>query len=464
MLFKRNHIFSALSVLILAVTFLYSCSPVDLEFDPTPSPGRSEESETIRIPGKEYRNVFIMYSMGFNDLRGYLAEDIRDVLSSPLSDNGRDIILIMSHIAEPFPKWPYFDPSIPVKPTLTKVSKNFDGSIRKDTLTVAGENLILNESTVLTSAETFRNTLEYIRANFDAERYGILLSSHGSGWAPSGYISDPDALEPEPMGVMPSFETLQKRRIPAFRLPNEDEIPVKTIGVHYYRVDSSEEMEITDMADAFPFKMDYIIFDACFMGGIEVAYELRNVADRIVFSQTEILGEGMNYRKIASQLFAEGGPDLEGVCKSYYDQYNSNSGVMKSATISLVDCSKLESLAEITKELLEKYRSGLNSLQDTRTVQQYYRNDYRYRDKHKWFYDFGDIIEKCGLSEEDKAAFNENLNAAVRYKAATKWFMSDFEIKKHSGLSMYLPFTTGRYYLNSFYKTLEWNEAVGLIE
>ena len=458
MLFKRNHIFSALSVLILAVTFLYSCSPVDLEFDPTPSPGRSEESETIRIPGKEYRNVFIMYSMGFNDLRGYLAEDIRDVLSSPLSDNGRDIILIMSHIAEPFPKWPYFDPSIPVKPTLTKVSKNLDGSIRKDTLTVAGENLILNESTVLTSAETFRNTLEYIRANFDAERYGILLSSHGSGWAPSGYISDPDVFE----GLIP--KDLQRRRIPAFRLQREDEIPVKTIGVHYYTVNSSEEMEITDMADAFPFKMDYIIFDACFMGGIEVAYELRNVTDRIMFSQAEILADGMDYKRISSYIFAENGPDLEGFCQRYYDHYNSLSGQSKSATISLIDCSKLEALARTTGEMIEKYRSGLETLQNEKrsTVQRYYQS--KNQEKQQWFYDFGDIIEKCGLTEEDKQIFNESLSAAVTYKAATPWFLSDFAIRKHSGMSMYLPFTQKRDYLNNFYKTLEWNQAVGLVQ
>ena len=64
----------------------------------------------------------------------------------------------------------------------------------------------------------------------------------------------------------------------------------------------------------------------------------------------------------------------------------------------------------------------------------------------------------------DLKAFNESLSAVVKYKAATKRFMSDFHIKTNSGLSMYLPFTTGRDYLHSFYKTLEWNQAVGLIQ
>jgi hypothetical protein len=76
-------------------------------------------------------------------------------------------------------------------------------------------------------------------------------------------------------------------------------------------------------------------------------------------------------------------------------------------------------------------------------------------------------MEKCGLSEEDRVMLDEKLDDAVLYKAATSWFMSGyggFEVKHHSGLSMYLPFTTGRNYLHSFYKTLEWNQAVGLIQ
>ena len=128
----------------------------------------------------------------------------------------------------------------------------------------------------------------------------------------------------------------------------------------------------------------------------------------------------------------------------------------------MIDCSKLEALAQTTKEILTRYRSGLNSLQKTRDVQQYYQN--AYKNLHQWFYDFGDIIEKCGPSEEDLKTFNESLSAAVKYKAATKRFMSDYYIKTNSGLSMYLPFTTGRDYLHGFYKTLEWNQAVGLIQ
>ena len=457
----RTYIYSRLAAILIAVAALYSCSPVDLDFTSAPNPGRTEDAPA-RIPVKEYRNVFIMYSMGFNDLRGYLTEDIADVLSSPLMENGRDIILMFSHIAKSQRSWPYFDTNTPVRPTLTKISKDARGNIQKDTL------LKMEENTTATSKEVLAEILTYTKENFDAETYGILFSSHGSGWAPSGYISDPEAFDPqekddEEDGWLVPINMSQRRRIPAYRPPGEGEIHVKTIGVHYFSLDETQEMEITDMAEAFPFKMDYMIFDACYMGGVEVAYQLRNSTEYLIASQTEILGDGMDYKNIVSYLFAEGGPDLEGFSRGYYDYYNAKSGWNRSATISLIDCSKLEPLAQSAKKIFSTYRNGLNSLQATRNVQQYYRRENE--EKQKWYYDLGDIVYKCGISEEDRDEFDRCLDDAVIYKAATEYFIdTDFKMLSHSGLSMYLPFSENRDYLNTFYKTLEWNKATGLVQ
>ena len=64
-------------------------------------------------------------------------------------------------------------------------------------------------------------------------------------------------------------------------------------------------------------KMDFIIFDACFMGSVEVAYELRDVCDKIVASPTEVIAEGMDYITMASYLMKSSGSDLEGFCRNY---------------------------------------------------------------------------------------------------------------------------------------------------
>jgi len=58
--------------------------------------------------------------------------------------------------------------------------------------------------------------------------------------------------------------------------------------------------------------------------------------------------------------------------------------------------------------------------------------------------------------------FHEALDNCVLYRAATEKFM-ELAINEHCGLSMYLPYA-GYDYLNTFYKTLEWNKATGLVQ
>ena len=461
MVFKMKHNWSLLTALLLAVISIYSCSPDEFGFTPTPSPGRTETEPSIRVPAPEYKNVFIFYLMGYNNLTYFMQTNIRDILRNPISNNQRDVVLILSH----FIKKDYYTPT---NPTLTKVSQNIDGSIQKDTL------LILPDNKIASSAEVLNEVLTYIHDNFEAERYGMLMSSHGSGWVPEGYLTKAPTLEYnyklENNKAIPIALSRQMMEVKPIPEPQRIHLPlVKSIGGHY-PVSSSIEIEIPDLAKAIPFKLDYLIFDACLMGGIEVAYELRNVTNKIVSSQTEILADGMHYPSLCSNLFAKEGPDLVGICENYYKLYEQQSGTYRSCTISLLDCSKLDVLAQVTQNILAQHRNELNNVQDNRDhIQKYYRPrndstlDY-YESHQQWYYDFKDIITNFSLSEEEYSAFESALADVVLYKAATEKFMNELVIKRHSGLSMYLPFTTDRDYLNNFYKTLEWNKATGLIQ
>ena len=462
MLFKRQHNWSLLTALLLTVTLLYSCSSEDLDFTYNPSPGRTEEQPSIRIPSPDYKNVFIVYVMGYNNLAPFIKTNINDILRNPISDNPRDVVLIFSHLTQK-----YQDYNTPTKPTLTKVWQDIDGSIQRDTL------LILPDTKIAASAEVLNEVLTYIHDNFEAERYGMLMSSHGSGWAPERYLTAAPTFEY-------NFKLEHNEDTPALCRQMTEEKPilepqrihlplVKSIGAHYPS-SSSIEIDIPDLAKAIPFKLDYLIFDACLMGGIEVAYELRHVVNKIIASQTEIMGEGMHYPSLCRNLFAKDGPNLKGVCENYYKLYEAQSGVYRSCTISLLDCSKLDVLAQVTQNILAQHRSELsNVLANRNSIQKYYRrrNDStqdRYESHQQWYYDFKDIITNFSLSEDESAAVESALADIVLYKAATEKFMSELVINTHCGLSMYLPYTTGRDYLNNFYKTLEWNKATGLIQ
>ena len=311
--------------------------------------------------------------MGYNNLSFYLQTNIRDILRNPISDNPRDVVLILSH----FPEKGY---NTPTSPTLTKVSQNIDGSIQKDTL------LILPNNKIAASAEVLNEVLTYIHENFEAERYGMLMSSHGTGWVPAEYFTKASSYESQSKikeeedndGPNKIRRLVQVNDTVVKPEPYRDRFPLaKSMGAHYDVYYNSKEINIPDLASSIPFKLDYIIFDACLMGGIEVAYELRNVTNKIVASQTEILAYGMHYPSLCSHLFAKGGPNLQGVCEKYYELYNKQSGTDKSATISLIDCTKLEALSEITQEIISQHRNEFEALQNYRdNIQQYLCDPY----------------------------------------------------------------------------------------
>jgi hypothetical protein len=216
-------------------------------------------------------------------------------------------------------------------------------------------------------------------------------------------------------------------------------------------------MEIADFAEAIPMKLDYLLFDACLMGGIEVAYELKDKCNMIAFSQAEVLAQGFNYKTITEHLLNNNEvayPDR--VCQDYIDYYTAQSGAYKSATVSLIDCSKLEPIAEICSELFSKYREGLGKISPSK-VQRFYTGN------HHWFYDLKSIISQAGATEEELEQLQNALDECVLFKGHTPEFLSEFKITVFSGFSMYLP-CNGGVELDKYYRTLKWNKATGLVE
>lgn len=442
MLLKSSHIFSWIVTMVTAAC-IYSCAPIELDITDHPHTSTPKYS-AVRSQSLDYRNVFIIYSMGFNNLTGYLKEDIEDIANSDIPLNPRDIVLVFIHRSN---KSNYSEATSPM---LIQLSTDSEGMTSRDTVR------IWDKGVIGADAATMHEVLSYIKDNYVAGHYGILLSSHGTGWAPKGYCINPDSYEGWSTGDWVARG--RKRAHKWFYGGNDSEPLVKGMGIHQTSSDTATEMDIDEIAGAFPMKMDYLIFDACLMGGVEVAYEFKDVTDIFIASQTEILADGMDYRTMTTYLLDRGTPDLKGFCENYFNYYQSNKGLYQSATISMTDCRRLDDLAAVCKGIFERNREGIAALEGSADVQKYYRYDV-----HKWFYDLEDIVIRSGASKEDIARLQDALEAAVRYKAHTEKFMSDIEIKTHCGLSMYLPYSNHTY-LNSFYKTLDWNQATGLIK
>lgn len=406
------------------------------------------ESATLADTPNE-RNVFVLFSFGYNNLSYDLKEDIEDVIASGVPEYGfeENVVLVLS---QNLPNgYSYSQPSAPV---LTHIYSRGEEIIR-DTLKVYAD------TTVAARKAVVEDVLTIAKDRFPAKRYGILMSSHGTGWAPQGYCYSP----PDKNKDNSTIWNLNSGSYDGPAKYHEERPLLKSIGAHYNgSAARSIEIEIQDLADAIPMHLDYILFDACFMGCVEVAYELKDKCDMMCFSQTEILSNGMDYKNLLSVLFAPDGPDLKKCAENYFNMYkDQTSSFMRSATISVVDCRKLDALAGVVAKHSEVI-GGLALDADKRDMVQGYFQP-RYSRYHGIFYDVESIIKESGATEDELAELSEALNECVLTKYATARFLNEFDIKTHSGLSMYLP-DSDRDILNTYYKTLKWNKAIELVK
>lgn len=395
---------------------------------------------------KQYDKVILLYSAGFNNLSSYLKGDIEELKEGKLpSSKDKNVVLVYSH----FPTSSGYN--TPSAPTLVRLTR------KKDHIAIADTLVTFPEGAISASADQLESVLQYVSKTFPALSYGMVFSSHATGYLPAGYYQDPkndsyliewSANIGRELTAVPYIESEHDPSLPMVKSIGQDQVGSPGEYLSY-------EINLNDFADAIPMRLDYLLFDACLMGGIEVAYELKDKVGKVGFSQTEVLADGFCYETITSHLLNEGEPDLVSVCKDYFNQYDLQTGVYQSATISLIDCTKLDSLTKLCKNLFSKYSEKINAI-DHIKVQQFFRMG-----KH-WFYDLESILLNAGINTEELSGLHSALDECVIYKAHTPKFMNDFDIHTFSGFSMYLP-CQGSASLDTFYKTLKWNQDAGLV-
>ena len=406
------------------------------------------------VADEENRKVLLLYSAGYNSLRSYLLDDIKELKEGWLPGKGcdDDILLVYTHSTKANGIY-----GVPTNPYLIRLYKGKDGEAVSDTLET------YDEGTISSSAAQLNNVLTYVKNTFPSGSYGMIFSSHATGYLPAGFYSKPDGYVYQPRATSRSASGKGfgvPTPVPYVDPGFDPSLPmVKSVGQDQ-RSENGEkvsyEMEIADFAEAIPMKLDYLLFDACLMGGVEVAYELRGKCGKLGFSQAEVLAEGLDYRTLTSHLLQPEVPDPKGVCEDYFIQYDAETGIYRSATISLIDCDMLDGLAGVCRDFFTTHRQELATI-NHKNVQRYYR------DNRHWFYDLESILTEAGATEEELRDLHDALNRCVLYKGYTPEFMFEFEISTFSGFSMYLP-CHGNTELDKFYRTLKWNEASGLVE
>ncbi len=231
--------------------------------------------------------------------------------------------------------------------------------------------------------------IDYIIQTYPAEEMGLVLWSHGTSW-----------------------------------------LPTHTSNSRSFGYDKGEEGDIRDIASNLKIKFDYIIFDACYMGSIEVCSEFASKADYIVASPTIIPGDGIILPGSTEYLTSNDSINkrLKNICNKYYNYYSKEE---KYVSISLVRTSRIKELADFIKMYPQAfYMSFLSEIQSFPIRQRLLFFDFKSTLETMYGYPIKNLINNviihynsstmgnCGLSIFILTNKNDEL---IKYYSQLKW-------------------------------------------
>ena len=380
----------------------------------------------------------LVYMVADNTLYGFSGDDINE-MKTGFASMGIDVSKCNLLI--------YMDPIPNDKdpldrlPTIYRLVKDASGNVTDEIFYEYPANHDSASPTVI------QDVITKVRTAYSAEKYGFIYWSHGEGWV--SYPTPTKSLKP-----MAGMEQ-------------------KWIGV-----DDNPKLSHTEISDlrkalaiGFGQRVDFLMFDACFMLTVETVYELREVADYVVSSPTEIPGPGAPYDVIVPKMF--GGNAAQGIVQSYYNYYGATYDETKSnlnkpwtggVSIGAAKTSAMENLAKITKSMLGKHQAfDLHTLKDS--VLNYDRRS-ETSSSYIGYYDLYGVMERL-LSAPDfnnwKAAYDA---AVVSFLTTPKNFSASaglFSMEGSKGLSVYLPVTEdGTSPRDVAYQNTAWYKDAGL--
>lgn len=280
-------------------------------------------------------------------------------------------------------------------------------------ITPAGERVLREypEHQNSVSVATMQEIISEVIQEFPADSYGLILWSHGSNWFPS------------------------------------------KMATRAFGQDKTNWMELSDLQQALPDNgFEFIIFDACYMAGVEVMYAMKNKADYMIAAPTEIMGSGFPYSDIIKPMFAKK-TGYQEICDNFYSYYADSSTPF--ATISLISTQGLDQLATATRNIMKTSFDKTDEI-DFNDLQRYFRP------KYYGMYDFDDYISRIA-PDDLYAQFQTAMNNAVLYKKNTDSFMLGYSggyyITHYSGLSSFI-IRESYGAVNQEYAKLDWYKAV----
>jgi len=276
---------------------------------------------------------------------------------------------------------------------------------------------------------TLANFLIWAIQNYPSNRYAVVLWDHGSGWK--------------------SFGNTKSVCIDD---TNGDYLTIAELEQAFATVESTTGVEV-----------DMVGFDACLMGMIEIAYEIRNRADIMVASQEVEPEDGWPYDDILANLTSN--PMMTQselaakIVTEYMTAYTESWVTQSAANIDVSTYATINELATATSNFAQKLRAGVSTYRSEITQARQQVDETEGDSTYIDLYHFAQLIYTLipdpdiqNAAEQVMDTLTDNLIA----EGHNLWHQS------FHGLSIYFPEDAGEYislYEDlTFAKYTEWDE------
>ena len=358
-----------------------------------------------------YKRTVLVYLAADNDLSSFALKDLAEMKEgmAQVSDG-------MLHLLV------YIDTGS--SPRLVELKKQ-NGQVVEDVVrTYDDRNSVGVDETREVFADVFSNP------DFKAESYGLIYWSHGDGWIPYGQAST--------------------------RWVGQD----KGDGDHRMNIS-----ELVTILQSVP-HLDFLMFDACFMASVEVAYELRSFTDYYVGSPTETPGPGAPYQVLVPMMVADQAAIR--MSNSYFAFYE---GIYTGKTptvdgpwtggvsICVMRTDALEQLAALTAQLLPEEVVDIAALKE-----EVFDYDHKgWGRDYVGYFDLKQLMEQV-LDDASYATWTQAFDAAIAYWSTTpknySQFVGMFSMEGANGITHYIPGSSTQ--RDAAYHSMKWYQDAGL--
>jgi hypothetical protein len=284
-----------------------------------------------------------------------------------------------------------------------------------------------NDELDMSNPNTLSNFIKFCQANYPSENYALILWNHGGGWR----NRMPASIKSNNIDSLKKYVTANKA-LPIY-IKNKNTTPFKAVCWDD-TTGFNESLTMSEVKQAVSGKgLTVIGFDACLMGMVEVAYQLKDCAQYMIASEETIPGFGWAYDYMLDKFYAtsRSAVDFGKAVIDSYIQYYTEEYPTEGATLSLIDLSKVNAIATAIDQL----SNSLINASDKNPITAARHKTLPFTVPH--FIDAYHLAENLATYNGANALKDAISNAVVYHKYLDE--SGDYGFANSHGLSIYFP-------------------------